>query len=96
MLASLGTSVSVYGALLPVGTFTRISQYTIDGQNTTVYNPPETIASEQHRVQFYDSGTLPFGQHTLTIENLGEEYWFDFIKADGVDPTIGGPNGNYL
>lgn len=91
----LGTSISVYGALFPAGTFNRVSKYTIDGKNSTVYNPPGTISSEQHRVQFYDSGTLPFGQHTLTIENLGEEYWFDFIKADGVDPTLGGPNGSY-
>lgn len=97
MLALLGTRVSVYGALFPVGTFNRTSQYLIDGQNfTTVYAPPRTISSEQHRVLFYDSGPLPFGQHTLTIENLGVEYWFDFIKADGVDPTLGGPNGSYL
>ncbi|EIW52010.1 uncharacterized protein TRAVEDRAFT_24728 [Trametes versicolor FP-101664 SS1] len=91
-----GTSVSVYGALFPVGTFNRTSLYSIDGQNTTLYAPPRTISSEQHRVLFYNSGTLPFGQHTLTIENVGVEYWFDFIKADGVDPTIGGPNGSYL
>lgn len=96
MFALLGTSVSVYGALFPVGTFNRSSLYSIDGQNTTLYAPPRTTTSEQHRVLFYNSGTLPFGQHTLTIENVGVEYWFDFIEADGVDPTLGGPNGSYL
>ncbi|KAH9893566.1 hypothetical protein C8Q73DRAFT_538498 [Cubamyces lactineus] len=79
-VAFTGSSVSVRGAYTPVGTFHMSSRYTLDGRDPPVqFDPPEAVTKETFSVYFYSSGAIPYGQHVLLIENLGEQFWLDSI-----------------
>ncbi|KAI0752380.1 hypothetical protein C8Q80DRAFT_448537 [Daedaleopsis nitida] len=71
--------VAVFGSCPTGGTFTFHSQYTIDDSDPVSFMPPGTITKPEYRVQFYASTTLTPGTHTLTIENLGQEFYLDYI-----------------
>ncbi|EIW52008.1 uncharacterized protein TRAVEDRAFT_136281, partial [Trametes versicolor FP-101664 SS1] len=62
-----GTSVTVFGALKPVGTWNMHSAYYLDDSSPVGFIPNPLVASEQHQVTFYSSGPLSDGPHTLTI-----------------------------
>ncbi|KAI0634399.1 hypothetical protein C8Q77DRAFT_1055954, partial [Trametes polyzona] len=62
-----GTSVTVYGALKPIGTWNMHSVYYLDDLPADGFIPPTQVTSEQHRLVFYSSGRLANGQHTLKI-----------------------------
>ncbi|OSD04186.1 hypothetical protein PYCCODRAFT_130373 [Trametes coccinea BRFM310] len=78
-----GTSVAVYGAIKPVGTWHMASTYLLDALPSGAYEPPSVVPSEQHHVLFYASGQLANGPHTLVIENMGEQFWLDYIVVGG-------------
>ncbi|KAI0653010.1 hypothetical protein C8Q70DRAFT_1039463 [Cubamyces menziesii] len=75
-----GSSVSVRGAYAPVGTFNMSSRYTLDKHDPPVqFDPPDAVTHEAFSVYFYESKSIPYGQHVLLIENLGEQFWLDSI-----------------
>ncbi|KAL1948113.1 hypothetical protein VTO73DRAFT_12188 [Trametes versicolor] len=78
----LCTSVTVFGALKPVGTWNMHSAYYLDDSSPVGFIPNPLVASEQHQVTFYSSGPLRDGPHTLTIVNMGQQFWFDFIAVE--------------
>lgn len=82
-----GTYVAVFGALKPVGTWNMHSAYYLDGSPAVGFTPNPQVDSEQHQVQFYSSGSLSDGPHTLTIVNMGQQFWFDFIALETSDST---------
>ena len=56
------------------------SRYTLDKHDPPVqFNPPDVVTHEAFSVYFYESGSIPYGQHVLLIENLGEQFWLDSI-----------------
>ncbi|OJT04056.1 hypothetical protein TRAPUB_5292 [Trametes pubescens] len=77
-----GTSVTVFGALKPVGTWNMHSAYYLDGAPVVGFTPNPVVASEQHRVTFYSSGSLSDGPHTLIIVNMGQQFYFDYIALE--------------
>lgn len=76
-----GSRVAVYGAY-NVGTFEMKSQYSIDGGEPTIYSPPSTNTHWQHRRQFFRSDYISYGEHTLMITNLGDQFWLDFVQVE--------------
>ncbi|KAI9001070.1 hypothetical protein BD414DRAFT_405010 [Trametes punicea] len=86
-----GTSVSVYGALLPVGVWYMQSVYYLDAMQSAVHEPDPVVTAEQHRVLFYSSGPLTYGVHTLVIENVGQQFWLDYITFDVPDDDLAMP-----
>ncbi|KAI0760913.1 hypothetical protein BD413DRAFT_617434 [Trametes elegans] len=79
-----GTSITVYGALKPVGLWNMHSLYYLDGANLPAsFQPPTQVSAEGHQVKFYSSGPLPDGEHTLVIGNMGQQFWFDYVEIDG-------------
>ncbi|KAI0676370.1 hypothetical protein C8Q78DRAFT_15782 [Trametes maxima] len=85
-----GSAVVVVGAFGPAGTFAMRSQYTLDGGVPTLFVPPSEVDVPIPRRLFFASGELPFGAHVLAIENLGEQFWLDFIQVvspDEIPPT---------
>lgn len=87
-----GTSVAVYGALKPVGTWNMQSQYFMDDAAVVTYQPNSELSGEQHQVVFYFSESLGDGPHSLRIVNMGEQFWLDFIALETPDtPTSGTP-----
>ncbi|OJT06828.1 hypothetical protein TRAPUB_2345 [Trametes pubescens] len=80
-----GSAVAVYGAFGPVGTFDMRSEYSIDRGPPTVFLPPNDIAAVAHRRQFFASGEIKYGPHVLTIENMGEQFWLDYIQVEVPD-----------
>ncbi|KAI0661043.1 hypothetical protein C8Q70DRAFT_760904 [Cubamyces menziesii] len=85
-----GTSVSVFGALKPVGTWNIHSAYSVDGALMSPYINTNPLSGEQHHVQFFSQGGLSDGTHTLTIENMGQQFWFDYVAVETGQATIPG------
>lgn len=77
--------MAVYGAFGPVGTFDMRSEYSIDRGPPTAFLPPNDIAAVVHRRQFFASGEIKDGPHVLTIENMGEQFWLDYIQVEVPD-----------
>lgn len=72
--------MSVRGAYTPIGTFNMSSRYTLDKHDPPIqFNPPDAVTHEAFSVYFYESKAIPYGQHVLLIENLGEQFWLDSI-----------------
>ncbi|KAJ8472996.1 hypothetical protein ONZ51_g8152 [Trametes cubensis] len=82
-----GTAVSVFGGFGPDGTYRMQSQYTIDRGSPTVLTPPREVKVEQHRVLFFTSPQLSLSEHTLVIENRGEQFFFDYLQFDTSDES---------
>ncbi|KAM5545309.1 hypothetical protein V8D89_000922 [Ganoderma adspersum] len=83
-LTFTGTSIQVFGAFKPVGVWSMQSQYAIDGGSPTTFVPPQEVSEEAYNQSFYHSGSLPEGEHTLKITNLGAQLWLDyFLVNDG-------------
>ncbi|KAI0649635.1 hypothetical protein C8Q79DRAFT_900551 [Trametes meyenii] len=80
-----GTSVTVYGALRPVGVWDMYSLYYLDNNPAIGYRPDPNVNSEEHRVVFYTSGPLSNGPHSLEIENMGTQLWFDYVAVEAPD-----------
>ncbi|KAM5545303.1 hypothetical protein V8D89_000916 [Ganoderma adspersum] len=77
-----GTSVQVFGALRPVGTWDMRSLYSIDGGRPNAFVPSREVDEDAYGQQFFDSGTLPLDKHTLKITNLGDQLWLDYFLYD--------------
>ncbi|KAI0826720.1 hypothetical protein BC628DRAFT_212889 [Trametes gibbosa] len=87
-LSFTGYYASVYGAFVaPPGTYNMLSTYSIDGGAPTVFQPPSRIEAPMYNQLFFRSGTLPYGDHTIVVQNLGEQFWFDSIVYDVPDLT---------
>lgn len=63
-----------------------LSTYTIDGGPPTVFQPPSEITTPMYNQLFFASGTLSYGLHTIVVQNIGEQFWFDSIVFDVPDP----------
>ena len=63
------------------------SQYTVDRGSPTVLTPPREVKVEQHRVLFFTSPQLSLSEHTLVIENRGEQFFFDYLQFDTSDES---------
>lgn len=61
------------------------SEYSIDRGPPTTFLPPNDIAAVVHRRQFFASGEIKYGPHVLTIENMGEQFWLDYIQVEVPD-----------
>ncbi|KAM5545300.1 hypothetical protein V8D89_000913, partial [Ganoderma adspersum] len=83
-----GTSVQVFGAFKPVGTWSMMSQYVIDGGEPTTFVPAQEVQQEAYEQKFFDSGTLPLGEHMLNITNLGAQLWLDYFQFSTSVPEI--------
>ncbi|OSD04187.1 hypothetical protein PYCCODRAFT_130541 [Trametes coccinea BRFM310] len=86
-----GSSIAVYGALEPTGDWSIVSAYTLDSVPMGVYQPDKVVLDEEHRVLFFASGPLGAGNHTLVIENLGDQFWLDYIGLGGPDDNPANP-----
>ncbi|KAI8985759.1 hypothetical protein BD414DRAFT_529463 [Trametes punicea] len=93
-LSFVGDSVTVYGAFTPVGTYNMRSQYILDEKPPVVFSPPDTVQTEKYRQQFYASGPIPYGSHSIRVQNLGEQFWLDSIQVTQPDDvsTTASPN----
>ena len=80
----VGTSVGVFGSLWPGETGAR-STYAVDNGKPTEFVPPGLQGPS--RLQFYASGALPEGEHTLKVTNLGSFLWLDYFEYDDVVPS---------
>ncbi|KAI0327424.1 hypothetical protein GY45DRAFT_1327650 [Cubamyces sp. BRFM 1775] len=87
-----GTAISVFGGFGPDGTYKMQSQYTIDDGSPTVFTPPSEVKVEQHRVLFFESPQLSPSQHVLVIKNLGEQFFFDYLKFNSLDESTSATN----
>lgn len=67
----------------PDQTETARSMYIIDDGQPTEFLPQGL--QETSRLQFYDSGMLPEGEHTLKITNLAPFLYLDFFELDGAN-----------
>ncbi|KAI0327124.1 hypothetical protein GY45DRAFT_1328048 [Cubamyces sp. BRFM 1775] len=91
-----GTSVAVFGTLKPAGTWNIHSAYSVDGAEMSAYVNLNPLSGEQHHVQFFSQSGLSDGTHTLTIENMGQQFWFDYVAVEtvgvggGLPPAITG------
>ena len=78
----VGTSVGVFGSLWPGESDAARSTYVIDNGRPTEFVPTEL--QQPARLQFYASGTLSEGEHTLKVTNLGAFLWLDYFEYDDV------------
>ncbi|TBU55954.1 hypothetical protein BD310DRAFT_932577 [Dichomitus squalens] len=76
-----GTSVKVFGAFKPVGTWDMESQYTIDDGEPNTFLPTSEVSQEAYGQTFFDSGVLTRGEHTLVITNFGSQLWIDYFQV---------------
>ncbi|KAI0708511.1 hypothetical protein C8Q76DRAFT_119930 [Earliella scabrosa] len=65
------------------------SQYSIDGSNTTTFTPLSTVSQPGYRQLFFLSQFFSPEKHTLTITNLGENFYLDYILLHVV-PSVPG------
>jgi len=86
----IGIRVAVYGTTRPPasGTVSPQSSYTVDRNGPVTYTPPQD-GDVQYRQLFYESPTLPNGQHTLTVTNLhdSDEFFLDYFVVFVEDET---------
>ncbi|KAI0767848.1 hypothetical protein C8Q74DRAFT_984680 [Fomes fomentarius] len=71
--------VMVMGAFPRAGTFAMRSKYMIDNEHPVFFEPAGTIRVPQFRQKFFVSNPISPQDHTLTITNLGEEFYLDFV-----------------
>ncbi|KDR69934.1 hypothetical protein GALMADRAFT_230300 [Galerina marginata CBS 339.88] len=87
-----GTSVAVFGTISPKksDSIAPISSYSIDGAAPVEFKAAQT-PDTQYSQQFFQSPTLPAGQHTLIITNKlhSDPTFLDFFLVDGntIAPT---------
>ncbi|KAI0708220.1 hypothetical protein C8Q76DRAFT_799516 [Earliella scabrosa] len=81
--------LSVWGAFPVVGAFKMASQYSIDGSNTTTFTPLSTVSQPGYRQRFFLSPFFSPDKHTLTITNLGENFYLDYILLHVVPSAPG-------
>jgi len=65
-----------------------VAQFSLDGHGRFYLVSHPTSREVRRRIVFWDSGPLPFGQHVLTIMNMGREAEFRLNRID-FDPTDG-------
>ena len=73
--------LSVWGAFPVVGTFNMASQYNINGNSTitSTFTPMSTVSKPKYRQRFFLSPFMSPDRQTLTITNLGENFYLDHI-----------------
>src|SRR6266568_5013635 len=78
----IGIRIAVYGTTRPPasGTDSPQSSYTIDGSGLVTYTSPQD-GNVQYKQLFYESPTLPNGQHTLTVTSLrdSDDFFLDYF-----------------
>ncbi|EGO29514.1 hypothetical protein SERLADRAFT_378473, partial [Serpula lacrymans var. lacrymans S7.9] len=78
-----GTRVMVYGTIAPAkdnNIIPPVSYYKVDNTPAVTYTAP-AIQNTQYHQQFYDSGNLADGVHTVIINPLTTQnstLWFDY------------------
>ncbi|OCH86777.1 hypothetical protein OBBRIDRAFT_204369 [Obba rivulosa] len=82
----VGTSVSIIGALGPIGTCCESSTYAIDGGTPGSYVNTTTTEFTGYGVQYYTSPSLQEGQHTLLITNFGDVLWLHYLRVSVSSP----------
>ncbi|EJF57041.1 hypothetical protein DICSQDRAFT_129718 [Dichomitus squalens LYAD-421 SS1] len=88
-----GTSVKVFGAFKPVGTWDMESQYTIDDGEPNTFLPTSEVSQEAYGQTFFDSGVLTRGEHTLVVTNFGSQLWIDYFQvSNDTDTEIPSPS----
>ncbi|KAI1788043.1 hypothetical protein LXA43DRAFT_1026931 [Ganoderma leucocontextum] len=78
-----GTRISVFGVVLPRDSpgAAQVSEYSVDGGKSTQYTAPGNATGPVYNLQFYLSGQLQDGQHTITILNLGDEFIIERLEV---------------
>ncbi|KAH9931604.1 uncharacterized protein BXZ73DRAFT_101517 [Epithele typhae] len=84
-----GTQVTVYGAVIPwISGPLAAAKYTVDGANQNVFSIPNATVS-QIDIVFYQSPTLAYGTHTLTVNVTDASstvpYLLDYLRDGEYD-----------
>lgn len=66
------------------------SSYTIDGGTPTIVSLP-VVTAITYAINFYTSNQLSNSDHTLTIKNLGNFFWLDYLEVTVPDPSSPAP-----
>ncbi|TFK37827.1 hypothetical protein BDQ12DRAFT_736014 [Crucibulum laeve] len=88
-----GTSIAVFGTI-PKRLYgiqgNPNSTYSLDGQFVYQFAPSREDDT-QYNVTFYQSNTLPLGNHTLLVTSLGNEltFYLDYFQINGDPSTTG-------
>lgn len=69
------------------------SQYMIDNEHPVLFEPAGNIRVAQFRQEFFVSDPISPQDHTLTITNLGEEFYLDFVSLNLETATSSLPTG---
>ncbi len=72
------------------------SQYMIDNEHPVLFEPAGTIRVPQFRLEFFVSDPISPQDHTLTITNLGEEFYLDYVFLNLQTATSSLPVGTQL
>ncbi|KAH7917896.1 hypothetical protein BV22DRAFT_982407, partial [Leucogyrophana mollusca] len=81
-----GTRIAVYGTISEAvlnNSIPPISTYDLDELPTSTYSAVNTQDTPLYRQQFYDSGVIADGQHTLVINPDTDQLstmWFDYLE----------------
>ncbi|TFK35389.1 hypothetical protein BDQ12DRAFT_726135 [Crucibulum laeve] len=90
-----GTSIAVFGSILGINNQIQgnpISTYSIDGKLVHQFAPSREN-DLQVNVIFYQSDTLPQGNHTLLVTSLGDQgtFYLDYFEVTSDSSITGSP-----
>ncbi|KAI0628823.1 hypothetical protein C8Q77DRAFT_341865 [Trametes polyzona] len=86
------TKVSVYGMLANTTTVQMKSRYSLDQRLPEYYEPPQDIgALPEYQVLFWQSANLALYEHTLRVENNGDQFWLDYLEVEVPDRIASAP-----
>ncbi|EIW52020.1 uncharacterized protein TRAVEDRAFT_40785 [Trametes versicolor FP-101664 SS1] len=86
----IGTEISVFVTRRPVGTYLSNASFSIDGGPPTLWTTSDPVPAISYKNKVYTSPSLPPAQHRITVTNLGEIFWLDYMEYTIASTPPGG------
>ncbi|OJT05179.1 hypothetical protein TRAPUB_4004 [Trametes pubescens] len=86
----IGTEISVFVTRRPVGTYLSNASFSIDGGPPTLWTTSDPVPAISYKNKVYTSPSLPPAQHRITVTNLGEIFWLDYMEYTVASVPPGG------
>ncbi|KAI0649625.1 hypothetical protein C8Q79DRAFT_334923 [Trametes meyenii] len=76
----IGTQIRVFVTRRPSGTYLSKASFSVDGGAPTIWETSDPVLEISYRNLVYTSDTLAPIQHRITVTNLGQIFWLDYME----------------
>lgn len=89
----VGTQIKVFATRRPEGTYLTNVSFSIDDGPPGFWTSTDFVPAISYQNLVYTSPTLSPTQHRITITNLGQIFWFDFVQFTSADSAPSDDSG---